>query len=583
MADDSVFAPRYENSLALVIGINEYTNAPPLSYACNDAVAIAKHLRDKVQIPESNVRVLLDKAATREAIVATFLQFVDEAKPNDRVLVFFAGHGYTRTSRRGEVGYLVPRDGNPSDLATLIRWDELTRNADLIPAKHVLFIMDACYGGLALTRNVPPGSHRFLKDMLSRYSRQVLTAGKADEVVADAGGPRAGHSIFTGHLLDGLEGAARSGDGIITANGVMAYVYERVGKDQFSHQSPHYGFLDGDGDFVFEAPQLSDLLQDVQRDTDLLVAPAEVDSPVPPIQQRQEFAGTIKEYLSDNRYRIRLDDLASHELRAVHQATGLENFPTDKPPVTADVIAERLRSYERATDRFACLSLLLACWGTDEHRPTLTRVVSRLVENNEPAGGLAMWIGLRWYPAELVLYAAGIAALSSDNYSNLATLLLSRVSPPNSGQPQAPLLKLVVDGMSDSSPVDPFKALPGHERNFTPRSEYLFKTVQPMLEDLLYLGRTYEPLFDRYEILAALSYADFRKQAGTRVWGPPGRFAWKAARGLGPEPYSQLRAEAEQMKDDWVVLRAGFFGGSFARFTAVADEYRSAIAQFGWG
>jgi hypothetical protein len=35
-------------------------------------------------------------------------------------------------------------------LSGLIRWDELTRNADLITAKHMLFVMDACYGGLAL-------------------------------------------------------------------------------------------------------------------------------------------------------------------------------------------------------------------------------------------------------------------------------------------------------------------------------------------------------------------------------------------------------------------------------------------------
>ena len=97
---------------------------------------------------------------------------------------------------------MLPADGATDDLSTLIRWDELTRNADLIPAKHMLFIMDACYGGLAVTRYVQPGSMRFLKDMLTRYSRQVLAAGKANQVVADSDGPREGHSIFTGHLLD---------------------------------------------------------------------------------------------------------------------------------------------------------------------------------------------------------------------------------------------------------------------------------------------------------------------------------------------------------------------------------------------
>jgi hypothetical protein len=49
---------------------------------------------------------------------------------------------------------------------------------------------------------------RFLRDMLQRFSRQVLTAGKADETVADENGPRPGHSIFTSHLLEASRLAA---------------------------------------------------------------------------------------------------------------------------------------------------------------------------------------------------------------------------------------------------------------------------------------------------------------------------------------------------------------------------------------
>ena len=82
--------------------------------------------------------------------------------------------------------------------------DELTRYADLIPAKHMLFLMDACYGGLALTRTtIRLASRASSRTCLQRYSRQVLTAGKPDEVVADSGGSRSGHSIFTSYLLVG--------------------------------------------------------------------------------------------------------------------------------------------------------------------------------------------------------------------------------------------------------------------------------------------------------------------------------------------------------------------------------------------
>src|SRR5687767_10459315 len=186
MAD--LYQPKYENSWALVIGIDAYHKAGKLAGAVKDAKAVAALLIKRFTFPESNVTVLLNEAATKESILRTYLNYSSGAVgSDDRLLVFYAGHGHTHSGRRGEVGFLVPVEGTCSNLDTLIRWDELTRGGDLIPVKHLFFIMDACYGGLALTRVLPPGSMRFLGDMLRRFSRQVLAAGKADQLVSDTG------------------------------------------------------------------------------------------------------------------------------------------------------------------------------------------------------------------------------------------------------------------------------------------------------------------------------------------------------------------------------------------------------------
>jgi hypothetical protein len=120
--------------------------------------------------------------------------------------------------------------------------------------------------------------------MLLRYSRQVLTAGKADEVVADAGGPLPDHSVFTGHLLEGLQGKAQSDEGIITASGLMSYVYNKVARDPDSNQTPHHGHLDGDGDFIlkYSIPKGDeDDHAETGRDRLLILPfPSEVDEPL---------------------------------------------------------------------------------------------------------------------------------------------------------------------------------------------------------------------------------------------------------------------------------------------------------------
>ena len=231
--------------------------------------------------------------------------------------------------------------GKPDDLFTLIRWDELIENASLIKAKHMLFIMDACYGGLAVTRYLSPGSMRFLKDMLQRYARQVLTAGKADEVVADAGGPRPEHSVFTGHLLNALDGEAKTQDGNLTANSVMTYVYDRVATDYQSQQTPHFGFTDGDGDFIFDISSLKDLSAESTIDKDILVE-IPPTAHIPPVDKTaMSVTDLVKDYLSDAKFCIKLDDLVADEIRKVIYKMGEDSFPVQSSSVTPEEFAER--------------------------------------------------------------------------------------------------------------------------------------------------------------------------------------------------------------------------------------------------
>jgi hypothetical protein len=279
--------PFYRKSWALIVGVDHYQHVSPLTYACNDADAVAEILVDELNFPAEHVIVLKNEEATREAILENYLDFIHKADDsNDRVMFFFAGHGHTIESQNGPVGYLLPFDANMSRFNTLIRWDELTRNADMIPSKHMLFVIDACYSGLAIQRVVPPGTKRFLNSMLQRRARQVITAGKADETVADGGGPGGKNSIFTGYLLQGLKGDALDENRVLTAMGLMNYVYRKVGQDNRSRQTPAYGYLDGDGDFIFRIPHELDLYSPPQ--SDILLKPAvEMLEAIPAFSQVQ--------------------------------------------------------------------------------------------------------------------------------------------------------------------------------------------------------------------------------------------------------------------------------------------------------
>jgi hypothetical protein len=553
--------PGYDRSHAIVVGIDHYASASPLGYAVSDAKAVAGVL-PKMGFDPSDIHVLLDQAATGKAIHRSFLQLSRDATSiEDRLFIFYAGHGHTERARKGDVGYLVPYDGDYTDLSSLLRWDLLTRDADLISAKHILFVMDACYGGLAITRSLKPGSSRFLKDMMQRTARQVLTAGKADEVVADLGGPRPDHSVFTGHFLDALEGAAAS-DGILTANGVMAYVYDKVSLDGESEQTPHFGYLSGDGDFIFNPPELTEEEEDLSKDQDKLI-------PIPGSVLLHDSGASLidraKGLIASASSKIHLYDLVSQETRHAIAATSQELFAV-QGSWSPEEFARRIQDYNQATKDLRSLQMLLGFWGSEVHYDSIVLPGKRLAEQVTNSSGLNVWLRLRWYPVLVLVYSCGLGAVYADKYANFFQLLHARIPDPRQYKSTTTVVEALCSDVAEL--IGAFKTLPGHERQHVPTSEYLFKELQPTADDLLFVGAEYEEVFDRVEMLIALECWSLEG------WGPPGRFSWKhSSRGRVSSPYNAIIEEAKMAGPGWKPLKAGFFSGSADVFQKTAEAY----------
>lgn len=257
--------PPYRESWAAIIGIDNYQKWPKLRYAANDATAVRDLLVQKYKFKPQNVFLLLDQDATREKILSLLgdkLANPDMVRREDRVLVFYAGHGATRKLPSGrDLGYIIPVDADLTNYqGRAISMTNFQDVAEAIPAKHLLFIMDSCYSGLALTRGGGiANSTNYLQEIARRSAREMFTAGGADEQVAD-NGPN-GHSVFTWTLLQALDGRADlNGDGVITATELAAYVAPAV--SSLSHQTPAFGNMPGSegGDFIFDLQHESEFL-----------------------------------------------------------------------------------------------------------------------------------------------------------------------------------------------------------------------------------------------------------------------------------------------------------------------------------
>jgi len=251
----------YNTSWAVIIGINEYENISPLRFAVQDAKEIRKLLISEFGFPKENVRILIDNEATLNNIRNDLHEIASMANEEDRILVYFAGHGETRSLKSGvEKGYLIPTDGNLDKIFnTCLPMTEIKDIANETVAKHVLFLMDACFSGLAAvdTRGIDRSTPGYIEKIVRDKARQIITAGGKNEEVIEK--DEWGHSAFAKNLIHGLKDAIadQDYDGYITADELGSFLQKRVTIDSENLQTPIKArFGSGEGEFVFLAKKI---------------------------------------------------------------------------------------------------------------------------------------------------------------------------------------------------------------------------------------------------------------------------------------------------------------------------------------
>ena len=78
----------------LTIGIDSYLSWPRLKTAANDAKALKNVLLERYHVDQSHVIELYNENATRKNILGTLRDLSRKVKPDDSLLIFYAGHGH---------------------------------------------------------------------------------------------------------------------------------------------------------------------------------------------------------------------------------------------------------------------------------------------------------------------------------------------------------------------------------------------------------------------------------------------------------------------------------------------------------
>ncbi len=136
---------------AILIGVEKYQRASPLRFTANDAVQIAHTLQARGGFDPDGILQITDDAPDlalrpeKANLLRLLPLWLEKAGPNDKVIVYFSGHGFRDSQGKA---YLAPSDVDPADpAATGIPIEWLRSQIAACRATFKLLILNACHAG----------------------------------------------------------------------------------------------------------------------------------------------------------------------------------------------------------------------------------------------------------------------------------------------------------------------------------------------------------------------------------------------------------------------------------------------------
>ncbi|RYG33314.1 PEGA domain-containing protein [bacterium] len=258
--------PVYTASHALIVGIDKYANLPAdsqLRFAKADAEAVRDVLVKSYGFPNANVKLLIDGEATKSNILSSLDELTNKRSigSDDRVFVYFSGHGQTVGKDRDERGYLIPTDAkvNLTDAKessgykqTCIPMQEIWNRLDKSPAKHIAVVADACFSGLLTKSRSLDDSMESMGAYLTMPARQTVTAGSRGQRTWEA--EEYGHGVFTYNLINELKKRADEPGRVFSLIDLFTAIQDPTVKQSSGRQVPQYNPFFTEGQMLFFSP-----------------------------------------------------------------------------------------------------------------------------------------------------------------------------------------------------------------------------------------------------------------------------------------------------------------------------------------
>ena len=220
------------NKVALIIGIEDYSQSPNATFANLDAKYFYEYASKGFGVKKENIKLMIDKEATLIKSIGVLSKWLPSRIKSGEtdLIIFFAGHGLA--SNDGKDLFLLSQDSDPDLLArTALSRTELFKEIIKLNPKSVTMFLDTCYSGVSRDEKTLLASARPVRIIADEQDTPdnftIFSASQLDQI--SSGLKDAKHGIFSYYLMKGLEGKADlNKDRNITNGELLAYMDQNV-------------------------------------------------------------------------------------------------------------------------------------------------------------------------------------------------------------------------------------------------------------------------------------------------------------------------------------------------------------------
>jgi hypothetical protein len=299
---------------------------------------------------------------------------------------------------------------------------------------------------------------------------------------------------------------------------------------------------------------------------------------------------TAKRYLTEDRHRIRLEDLVRGETEQLYAELFVPELypPGEGADMTETGFSKRVEGYRRRTDVLLA-TMIAGCYYDGAERTVWSDALERVANPPMIEGRFNKPLfQLRHYPALLLFYGSGIAAMAGERQVTLGNLLY-RARVRGLRRDEYPIaLSFGTSAFYDAGTMmndylQPDKPPQERLRYPYPISEHLHATLREPLRDVLPDDAGYDHRFDQFEYLRGIVHIAQRNQhtpgyAGREGHGPIGRYGPRLERPEVQRALTQVQEGLDDIANSW----AGLFSVPVGQIDEARQAYDSFVSEAPW-